>query len=205
MNEDRPTKDRLLRAAHELFAEQGYDRSSVRAITRRAAANLGAITYHFGSKQRLYDAVVERAFREMGDRLAAAAAGPGSALARLRGIVAAFFGFLAERPDMPRLMLHQIARGAAPPDPALDAARRNLGIIADVVRAGVAQGEVRAGTDPTLVAFSIISQAVWFAMAGRMAGAVARQPLHHPEGAARFERHVADLVTRGVAAAESAA
>jgi AcrR family transcriptional regulator len=49
----------LLEAGRVLFAERGYEGASVRAITAHACANLGAITYHFGSKRDLYDRVVE--------------------------------------------------------------------------------------------------------------------------------------------------
>ncbi|HSG82026.1 MAG TPA: helix-turn-helix domain-containing protein, partial [Gemmatimonadota bacterium] len=53
-----PTAEALLRAAHHLFARFGYDGTSVRAITREAGSNLGAVTYHFGSKEALYDSVL---------------------------------------------------------------------------------------------------------------------------------------------------
>ncbi len=53
-------RERLVEAARQLFASAGYDATSVRDITARAHANLGAITYHFGSKQALYHAVIER-------------------------------------------------------------------------------------------------------------------------------------------------
>jgi AcrR family transcriptional regulator len=48
------TRGRLLDAAESLFGQHGFEAASVRAITRRARANLGAITYHFGSKEELY-------------------------------------------------------------------------------------------------------------------------------------------------------
>lgn len=48
------TRERLLDVAEVLFGEQGFDGASVRAITAAARTNLGAITYHFGSKEELY-------------------------------------------------------------------------------------------------------------------------------------------------------
>jgi AcrR family transcriptional regulator len=47
------TRVALLDAAERLFAENGIEGTSVRDITRAAGANLGAINYHFGSKDRL--------------------------------------------------------------------------------------------------------------------------------------------------------
>jgi AcrR family transcriptional regulator len=54
------TRSRILDVAEELFSEQGLDRVSIRAITRKAKVNLAAINYHFGSKEDLIAAVFER-------------------------------------------------------------------------------------------------------------------------------------------------
>ena len=57
------TKDRLLEAAEELFAAQGFDGVSVDDITRRAKANRAAVSFHFGGKERLYIEAVKYAHR----------------------------------------------------------------------------------------------------------------------------------------------
>jgi len=54
------TRERLLDVAEELFASQGISGTSLRALTRAARVNLAAVHYHFGSKEGLLDAVVER-------------------------------------------------------------------------------------------------------------------------------------------------
>jgi AcrR family transcriptional regulator len=54
------TKARLLEAAGAEFAEKGFEAARVRAICNRAEANLAAVNYHFGDKERLYvEAVLE--------------------------------------------------------------------------------------------------------------------------------------------------
>lgn len=47
------TRKRLLEATEWLFIEKGYEAMSLRHITARAAANLAAVNYHFGSKEAL--------------------------------------------------------------------------------------------------------------------------------------------------------
>ena len=54
------TKMRLLDVSARLFAESGFDSVSLRLITENAEANLAAVNYHFGSKEELITAVVEK-------------------------------------------------------------------------------------------------------------------------------------------------
>jgi len=54
------TKEAILDAAERLFAEQGFDATSLRAVTAEAGTNLAAVNYHFGSKSALLPAVVAR-------------------------------------------------------------------------------------------------------------------------------------------------
>ena len=54
------TKTRILDAAEKLFAEDGFHNTSLRGITGLAKVNLAAVNYHFGSKNALLQAVIER-------------------------------------------------------------------------------------------------------------------------------------------------
>ena len=54
---------RLLDAAERLFGRHGYDGVGVRKLTKEARVNLGAVTYHFGSKEALYVETFMRRFR----------------------------------------------------------------------------------------------------------------------------------------------
>jgi len=54
------TQDRILDAAERLFAERGFAGTSLRAVTSEAEVNLAAVNYHFGSKQELLTATLQR-------------------------------------------------------------------------------------------------------------------------------------------------
>lgn len=56
----RGTPARLLDAAEEVFAEQGYGAASTREMARRARVPFGAVHYHWGSKRQLWEAVFKR-------------------------------------------------------------------------------------------------------------------------------------------------
>src|SRR5262250_597572 len=59
------TREALLAAAAELFAERGYDGVRVAAIADRAGVNKAMISYHFGGKRHLYLAIVSATFTEI--------------------------------------------------------------------------------------------------------------------------------------------
>jgi AcrR family transcriptional regulator len=61
--EHRVTVTRLLDAAERLFGKLGYDAVGMRLLAEKADVNLGAATYHFGSKEKLYVETFMRRFR----------------------------------------------------------------------------------------------------------------------------------------------
>ena len=59
MDKSLETKQRLLEAAGEVFAEQGFRNATVREICKRADVNIAAVSYHFHEKESLYSAVLQ--------------------------------------------------------------------------------------------------------------------------------------------------
>ncbi len=85
------TKDRILGAAEELFAQFGFAGTSLRQVTSRAEVNIAAVNYHFGSKENLVNEVFRRRMDEMSAlRLAALAAALQEKPCALEQVLAAF-------------------------------------------------------------------------------------------------------------------
>jgi TetR/AcrR family transcriptional regulator, regulator of cefoperazone and chloramphenicol sensitivity len=118
---DVETRDRLLRAAEQLFADRGYGNVTVRDICHAARANVAAVNYHFGDKLGLYREVLQiaidavRATTEAGRQAGAGCA----ADEKLRRYIAVFLRRVlsSDHHTVHRL----IQRELDDPTPALDA------------------------------------------------------------------------------------
>ena len=63
LQEVRSTRERLIDAAVRLFGDRGIEATSLRALTEAAGTNIAAVNYHFGSKEGLLRAVIDRTMR----------------------------------------------------------------------------------------------------------------------------------------------
>ncbi|MGQ4583570.1 MULTISPECIES: TetR family transcriptional regulator [unclassified Lysobacter] len=85
------TKDRILGAAEDLFAQFGFSGTSLRQVTSRADVNIAAVNYHFGSKENLVNEVFRRRMDDMSaHRLSALKAALEQHPGELEPILAAF-------------------------------------------------------------------------------------------------------------------
>lgn len=103
------TRERILEAAIECFAERGFRAASTREIAARAGTNQGLITYYFRSKDELWRAAAERLFTlfasNLADRLAALdALDPRE---QARESIREYVRFAAARPELFHFMLEE--------------------------------------------------------------------------------------------------
>jgi AcrR family transcriptional regulator len=160
------TRATLIKAARELFARDGYEGASVRAIARRARANLGAITYHFGSKRALYEAAVREAVEPIRERIVTAAEGSGPALDRIELMMRGLFEYLGDHPDLSRLMMQAMVSSRPIPKVASETIRVNINTLAAVIAKGQKDGSIRSG-DPLHMALRVGAQPLWLSFARR--------------------------------------
>jgi TetR/AcrR family transcriptional regulator, regulator of cefoperazone and chloramphenicol sensitivity len=121
------TRGRIIETAIDMFASLGYERTSTRAIAKRAAVSLPALQYYFGGKAGLHLACAQYITADVRERLAPAAERVSQALSRPRLKRAELLGLLkrvlepflesmaTERPESWVLFFTraQIERGAA--------------------------------------------------------------------------------------------
>jgi len=115
--QSRELRQRLLHAAGEVFAEQGFRAATVRRITERAGVNLAAINYYFSDKAELYACALNEAHC---NALGCLVPDPsGTPRERLRAFLTALLTFLLD-PARPAWQNRLLAREIAEPTPALD-------------------------------------------------------------------------------------
>lgn len=189
---------RLLEAARLLFAKHGYDGTSVRTITRRAKANLGAVTYHFGSKEALYHAVIEQFAVPFADQLAAIAAEPRTARDRVAAVVHAFMEQMAVHPEMEMLIVRELATDRPLPAPVARIIRRNVASVGRIIADGQKDGSIRPG-EPALFAVSVVAQPLFLGIARRAIQHALGTDPKDPAIRARIAAHVVATVQAGLA------
>jgi len=83
------TRAQLIAIATRMFAERGYEETSIEAVLREAGVSRGSLYHHFASKEALFEAVAEEVETSVGEQTMAAADGITEPVAALRA------GFLA--------------------------------------------------------------------------------------------------------------
>jgi AcrR family transcriptional regulator len=103
------TRERIVEAAAEAFAEKGFRGASTRDIAGLAGANQGLITYHFRTKDELWRAAAGHVFGmlriRLGERLSAHE--PDDPRERVREAIREYVRFAAAHPELFRLMVEE--------------------------------------------------------------------------------------------------
>jgi AcrR family transcriptional regulator len=189
----------ILDAAERLFAERGYEATSLTEVGAAAGVSRGTPGYFFGSKGELYRAVPDRAFAEVREAVRAgrarALASSQAADAILAGAVSDYFDFLTARPNFIRLIEREALSGAGQLEGAghLSAGQEALAAIS--AELGLAEAD---SGDAAQLLLSIISLC-WFPLIHtRTVAPAVGVVLGGPEALERRKRHVVDLVLHGL-------
>lgn len=185
-----PIQARLLTVATELFAEKGFDATSVQEVVERAQVTKGALYHYFDSKQDLlyeiYHSIISVQLADL-ERILAAGDPPERTL---RAIIVNLVETTAARADQAMVFGREMHRlDQARMDAVRADRRRYHDLVRDVVARAQAAGDFAAVADAdtvTLVVFGVINQLpVWYRPRG------AKSP-------ARLGAEIADLILAGL-------
>jgi AcrR family transcriptional regulator len=199
------TREALLAAGADLFAERGYEGVPVWAIAEKAGVNKAMISYHFGGKRNLYLAIVEATFGDIVSQVERLAASRAPAPEVLRALIAVVGDVASRRhPHFCTMMLRELLAGGPHLDPKTAAMPlRVLAAVKRVVERGVRAGAFRP-VDPLLTHLSLVGSLVFFFATARFRERLLSGPGRiKPPAADAYVKHIQDLATYGLAAAET--
>jgi TetR/AcrR family transcriptional regulator len=189
----------ILDAAERLFAEQGFDATSLTQVGAAAGVSRGTPGYFFRTKAELYQAVLDRSLAEVRDAVRVgrerALASNESAETILAGAVSDYFDFLSARPYFIRLIEREALSNAPPPAGVdhLSAGQEALAAIS----AELGLDDTPSGEASQLL-LSIISLC-WFPLIhSRTVAPAVGVSLSDPDALERRRGHVISLVLHGL-------
>jgi AcrR family transcriptional regulator len=193
------SRSSILDAAERLFAQQGFDATSLTQVGAAAGVSRGTPGYFFRTKAELYQAVLDRSLAEVRDAVRVgrerALASNESAETILAGAVSDYFDFLSARPYFIRLIEREALSNAPPPAGVdhLSAGQEALAAIS----AELGLDDSPSGEASQLL-LSIISLC-WFPLIhARTVAPAVGVSLSDPDALERRKRHVISLVLHGL-------
>ncbi len=156
--------DRILAAAEDLFARQGYDAVSMNKIAERAGVSKANIFHHFSSKNALYLAVVRAAVRDSTERLHQLESASGPIPDRLAKFASGQLLNMLAHSKVSTLVLRELLKGGEQRGGELaeKVFGDNFARLVGLVRTGQTRGELRHDIDPAMVAALLIGANVFF-------------------------------------------
>lgn len=145
----RDMRAQVITVASDLFAERGYSATSVREVVERAGCTKPTLYYYFGNKERLFIEVLREQTGAFTAVVEAELAKPGSVRDRFRRALEAMCAYLAANPTTHRLLMtaDKHPDHEQPPFDFESVRRRHLETCIELLREGIASGEMRQDID----------------------------------------------------------
>lgn len=129
------TPERILVAAEKEFADKGFGGGTLATIAEGAQITRASLLHHFPSKELLYEATVQRAFRDLGEILTPAIIAEGAFVTRFQTVLGIFTSFCDKRPTVARLIVREVIERNGPGRVVLlEQAAPLLGVLEDFLR-----------------------------------------------------------------------
>ena len=154
------TAVRIMLAAADAFAQRGFHATTTRDIASRAGLSPAGVYVHFASKEVLLFELSRRGHARARDLLVAAADQAGTPTEALRAIVGGFSRWHAEHYELGRIVQFEFRHLSPEHREAVLGLRKEIdGVVAGVLRAGVATGEFEVD-DVSVTALALLSMAI---------------------------------------------
>ncbi len=196
------TRNAILKAAVTVFAKYGYDGGSIDKITRLAKTHDRMIYYYFGSKEKLFIAVLESAYRQMAEAEHALVLDGTSPPAALRVFVDFVWGYYLNHPEFIALLnVENMQRGKhiAKSAKAREYSFVGISLLDSVLSAGVTQGIFRSDIAARDV-YLLLASMGYFYLSNRFTlSTFLAESTQTPAALARWQGFINQTVLRAVA------
>jgi len=160
---DSNVRDRLIDAATGLAIERGFDAAGIREIADRAGVSSGMISYYFGDRRGLYEAMFERATGRLSNQLSAALNTLPSGADAIETMIRLHSAALAADPWIPQLLAREVLakEGNLRTSFAERVGEGPLRLMLEAIEEAIERGVLRSDLDPALCVLSLASMSVF--------------------------------------------
>ncbi len=146
------TRQKVLEAARQLFAERGYEPATIRDIAKGAGMSTGAVFANFQDKAELFEAVLTADMAQLAETLKGAAATESSVKGRLLAtLTAAYHESIDQLPLVQAVVAHSWFQPVAAEMRTREAIKPLISVLSDTLQAGVREGELSQDADVRLL------------------------------------------------------
>ncbi len=111
--DDHQTRDRIFRAATEIFEEKGYTGARMQEIADRAGINKALLHYYFRTKELLFRSVFHMLLKKMFEKIISIFTEESSFKEKLKRYLDEHIEFMIKNPKLPIFLLNELSRNPA--------------------------------------------------------------------------------------------
>lgn len=156
----------ILNVAERLFAEEGFDGTSVRDIAKKANINVAMISYYFGSKEKLLEALVINRIGTMKLRLENLLQEDSTPIEKIDKLVAYYINQINTNRSIYQILHFELStkKREINTDAFTEVKKNNLKIMENIVKEGQLQGIFQPNINIALISPTIIGPLIYFHM-----------------------------------------
>lgn len=148
------TKRKIFETSMKLFAEKGYDATSIEEITATVGVAKGTLYYHFSSKEEIFNFLVEEGVKLLKNSIAIKTDNLENSIDKIRAIVLIQIKILVKYESFMTIILSQIWGNDARSQMCRSYVFEYIQMIEEIVKEGIEKGEIVEG-DPNVIASGI--------------------------------------------------
>lgn len=148
------TKRKIFEASMKLFAEKGYDATSIEEITATVGVAKGTLYYHFSSKEEIFNFLVEEGVKLLKNSIEIKTQKVDNAIDKLKAVILIEIKVMLKYENFMTILLSQIWGNEPRNNICKKYVFEYIKIVEQIVKDGIEKGEIIEG-DPELIATEI--------------------------------------------------